>query len=219
MPRKKHKTEIQTLEDFRVALTNAVNQSEIATILAEFGYDSEEIAKGSKLLKKATDTYNLNKQEDNETIEARADFDTKVEELEELYSMHRKKGKVVFRKDELVLQKLGLSGSLPRSYVKRIEAIQIFYTELQADAILLDKLARLKITIKDIRLGLALISSIQQARTLYLREIGESQDATKTKDSAFAQLDDWMRDFFAVAKIAMEDNPQLLEALGILVRS
>ena len=52
-----------------------------------------------------------------------------------------------------------------------------------------------------------------------MKEKGESQDATKLKDTAFGELDDWMRDFYAVAKIALEDNPQLLESLGKFVRS
>jgi len=52
-----------------------------------------------------------------------------------------------------------------------------------------------------------------------LREVGESQDATKIKDAAFVKMDDWMSEFYAVAKIALEDNPQLLESLGKLVRS
>lgn len=53
----------------------------------------------------------------------------------------------------------------------------------------------------------------------YLLKKGESQDATKLKDSAFGEIDDWMSEFYAVAKIALEDNPQLLESLGKFVRS
>ena len=34
----------------------------------------------------------------------------------------------------------------------------------------------------------------------------------------FLKLAEWMSEFYAVAKIAMEDNPQLLEALGLVVK-
>ena len=54
---------------------------------------------------------------------------------------------------------------------------------------------------------------------MYLREKGESQDATKLKDAPFIELEDWMREFYTVAKIALKDNPQLLESLGKFVRS
>ncbi len=39
------------------------------------------------------------------------------------------------------------------------------------------------------------------------------------KDAAFAKIDDWMSEFYAEAKIELEDNPQLLEALGKTVKS
>ncbi len=64
-----------------------------------------------------------------------------------------------------------------------------------------------------------LISELETARAVYLKEKGgESQDATKGKDAAFAKIDDWMSEFYAVAKIGLEDNPQLLEALGKTIR-
>ena len=39
------------------------------------------------------------------------------------------------------------------------------------------------------------------------------QEATKAKDAAFVKMDDWMDDFHAIAEIALEDKPQLLEAI------
>ncbi len=71
-----------------------------------------------------------------------------------------------------------------------------------------------KVTLDDFFIG-----KYEVTHEEYLREVGESQDATKQKDAAFAEIDDWMRDFYAVARIALEDHPQLLETLGILVRS
>src|SRR5690606_10522184 len=47
----------------------------------------------------------------------------------------------------------------------------------------------------------------------------ESQNATKLKDAAFARVDDWMKEFYFIAKIALEESPQLAESLGRLVRS
>ena len=67
--------------------------------------------------------------------------------------------------------------------------------------------------------GLAAITEMENLRAEYLKEVGESQEATKAKDEAFAKVNDWMSEFFAVAKIAMEDKPQLLGSLVILVRS
>ncbi|EPR71043.1 hypothetical protein [Cyclobacterium qasimii] len=48
---------------------------------------------------------------------------------------------------------------------------------------------------------MAMILDIERAHPSYMREKGESQDATKTKETSFAKIDDWMRAFYAVAKI------------------
>ena len=219
MAGKKHFSEIQTLENYRVALANAVNQSEVAATLSEFGYDAETIASGTTLLAETSEAYSTNKTEDNETIAARAALDSKKEQVGDMYSLDRKKGKVVFRNDDVVLKQLGLTGSIPQSYAKWIEKMKTFYTGVKGNTEIQTKLTRLKITSTDIEARIAAITDLENARSLYLKEIGESQSATKTKDSAFAKVDEWMMDFFAVAKIAMEDKPQLLESLGILVRS
>ena len=78
----------------------------------------------------------------------------------------------------------------------------------------MEQLATLKITAEDMTSGLTQIQKVEQARAEYLKEVGESEDATKQKDAALAKLDDWMRDFYAIANIALEDQPQLMEALG-----
>lgn len=79
-------------------------------------------------------------------------------------------------------------------------------------------MARLAITADSLTAANTLITELETARAEYLKEVGESQDATKAKDAAFAKMDDWMSEFYAVARIGLEDNPQLLEALGKIVK-
>jgi hypothetical protein len=50
MATKRTLTEAETLEQYRVSLDNVENQSEIASIMAEFGYETETIAEGKTLL-------------------------------------------------------------------------------------------------------------------------------------------------------------------------
>lgn len=219
MATKKTLSEAETLEQYRVALDNVENQSEIANIMAEFGYDSETVNQGKTLLAETRQAYDVNKTEDDESSEAYHTFSTLKDNLANTYSLHRKKAKVVFRNDSLTIDKLAVTGSVPKAYTKWLETARKFYTIASADTAIQAKLARLKITPEDLTAGNTLINDLEAARAEYLREKGESQDATKIKDAAFAKMDDWMSEFYAVAKIALEDNPQLLESLGKLVRS
>jgi hypothetical protein len=50
------------------------------------------------------------------------------------------------------------------------------------------------------------------------RKKGESEDATPKKNRAPAEMDRWMSEFYAGARIALEDKPQLPGALGRVVK-
>jgi hypothetical protein len=143
----------------------------------------------------------------------------KKNQLSDIYTLHRKKSKVIFRNDPIIADKLAISGSLPRTYIKWLEGVKKFYSVSIVDTAIQSKIARLKITPEDLNAANNMISDLEAARSLYMKEKGESQDSTKLKDAAFAKLDDWMSEFYAVAKIGLEDNPQLLESLGKIVKS
>ena len=218
MATKPKKSEPERLEQYRVSLENSENQSEISTTMSEFGFDQVKIDEGKNLWTETRSVYDLNKTEDDETSAAYADFSSKKEQLENTYNIHRKKAKVVFRNDSLTADKLAISGAMPRTYIKWLESAKKFYSVASTDTDIQSKLARLKISADDLTAGNTAISDLETARAEYLKEKGESQDATKAKDSAFAKIDDWMSEFYAVARIGLEDNPQLLEALGKVVK-
>ena len=66
---------------------------------------------------------------------------------------------------------------------------------------------------------LAKLDELLKARASFDKETAEWQDATQEKNRTLLELKEWMDDFDTVAKVALYDNPQLLEALGIFVRS
>ncbi len=211
-------SEVTTLELYRVAFENAEKQTEISKAMAQLGYDAKKLDEGKALLTQTRSAFDVNKAETDETSAASAAFSAKKTELENLYALHRKKAKVVFRSETLTADKLAITGEMPRTYINWLETTKKFYTVATADNTIQTKLARLAITPAELSAGKKLITDVEAARAEYLKEVGESQDATKAKDAAFAKMDNWMSEFYAVARIALEDNPQLLEALGKVVK-
>lgn len=104
-----------------------------------------------------------------------------------------------------------------QAYIKWLETVKKFYHTANDSKPIQDKLKRLKISDVNITEALAHVAKIETARSEYLLEKGESQDSTKAKDQAISEIDDWMTEFYSVAKIALEDQPQLLEVLGKIV--
>ncbi len=211
-------SESANLERCRVALNNATDQSSIKRALGDYGYTEDTLQQGLELHALARQAYHFNKQEDDQTGAASEDFKLRRAKLKQLQRRHRNKVKVAFKRDPLTLQKLGASGSMPNAYSDWLMAVEKFYTDIIEDKIVLEKLARLKFTAVDAEAALEDVLSLKEARERYVREVGESQQATIDKDKALDALEEWMDDFEDTAKIALEDQPQLLEALKITVK-
>jgi hypothetical protein len=219
MAKSNYLSESELLEKFRIALTNAESQPDIASALEEIGYDTAEIAKGKALWDEAEKVFEFNKKEDAETSLAYSEFKKKRDELNHFYKLHRKKAKVVFRNEPELLKQLKLDKALPASYIKWLGAVKDFYSAASAHENIKTKLQRLKVTPDELSKGSEMIASLESARAEYKREVGESQDATKQKDAALSKLEDFMSEFYAIAAIALEDRPQLLESLSKQVLS
>ena len=213
MAKKKYLTETEMLEQFRNSFENAKKQPEIATIMADFGYESEVIAEGELLLKTARTAYDANQKEGDETSKAYKDYAKVKEKLEKIYLLDRKKAKVIFSNDPYAYDELSLSGVVPNAHINFIELTRKFYNGLLNNSELQSKVARLKLTQEGITKALELIEQVNLLRSEFLKELGESQLSRKTKDEALAAIELWMRDFYAVAKIALDDKVKLMKAL------
>jgi len=213
MAKKKYLTETEMLEQFRNSFENAKKQTEIATIMADFGYESEVIAEGELLLKTARTAYDANQKEGDETSKAYKDYAKVKEKLEKIYLLDRKKAKVIFKNDPYAYDELELHGIVPNAHINFIELTRKFYNGLLNNSELQAKVARLKLTQEGITKALELIEQVNLLRSEFLKELGESQLSRKTKDEALAAIELWMRDFYAVAKIALDDKVKLMKAL------
>lgn len=207
------------LDRYSTALVNVENQPQINAAMAELGYDAAVIAVGKRLLEAANLAVMTNYTETNEALQAYDAFAGVKNELDKEYTLLRKKARVVFSKEPLVLGYLAVSGEKAAAYNNWLGDIRKFCTGLLADAALLDKMARLKVDKAQLEATLRKCARLDELRAAWLREKGESQNATVMKDEALMRLDDWMREFYAVSRIALDENPQLLEAIGLFVRS
>ena len=91
-----------------------------------------------------------------------------------------------------------------------------FYLNALADSETLTKLGAYGITQAKLEAGQLLHGQVETANAAQEKEKGDAQQATKDRDAAMDSLDEWMSDFVAIARIALEEKPQFLEKLGIM---
>lgn len=207
------------LEKYRIALTNAKEQPIISKSLAAHGYGDAMISEGVSLYNLTMKFYNFNKREDEETDHAFEKFDNLRDALAETYSEHRKKAKITFDIEPLILKELDLRDAMPETYLEWMVTVKKFYSKFSESTQLQARIATLGVTSDVLKKLHADVIEVEYLRAQYVREDGESQNATQKKNIVFLQFDEWMSKFYKIARIALKDQPQLLEALGILVRN
>lgn len=195
------------------------SREEIAQELAEYGYDDAKIQEGKALYDKALASQDANRKETKEEVQAMEVFNTAYKELLERYKAHRKRAKVAFKDEPSALKILALKGTMPLRTLSALEEMEVLYTELDKDENYKKAVLKLKITQEDIQTQKTKLAEVRTAYAKYTTEKGESQQATQDKNQAFTAFEKWVRNFHNLAKIALEDQPQLLESLGKFIRS
>lgn len=216
---KKYFTNQELIQNYGILFENLKTNAELATELAEYGYTTEEIAQGKALYDKANEKYLANIKEGQEEVTAYKVFSEKLDEAVQGYSTDRKKVRIIYKDQPDVLTNLRLKGRVSKSIASVVDDMKIFYTTLKNDTALAEPLKRLKIEVQHLSEQLQKVSEVEKAYAQYNNEKGENQQATKDKDKAFADLEKWVSEFYSIARIALEDKPQLLESLKKFVRS
>lgn len=205
---------IEMFQNYGNIFENISKNDILKTELAEYGYDETEIAKGKALYDAASQKLDINKTETAEEKLAYDAFDKKFEELKKVYATDRKKVKIIYKEDNRTLSALAAKGVASIRTGALLDDMDTLYKQLQANETLRNPLKRLKITDEHISSQLTLLEEVRKAYASYIQGKGESQQATRDKDEAFAKIEKWVREFYSIAKIALEDKPQLLESLG-----
>ena len=113
---------------------------------------------------------------------------------------------------------IGVCLLYPSESRKSSIGLRKFYKEVLPDQAILDSLSKMNVTREEIDEANNLISELIAAQTLFEQRMGDAQNTTKVKDAAMRKNRKWMSTFYKTARIALKDQPQLLEALGKVVK-
>jgi hypothetical protein len=215
MSRSRRESDASVIAAYRLTLENTISQEEVQQALDEMGYDDKLINEGKDLFDDACECYDDSTQKKRERKDAYGEFTMLRDKLKALYSLDRKKAKTVFNHDSLSMKRLNIDKPIPVSYDEWITGIKKFYSKLKYSKKLQEQVSVRKITPRGIEAGLDLVDKIEIARNDYLEIKTASEEATRKKDEILLQLDQWMSDFYAVARLALMSDPDLMESIGI----
>lgn len=209
----------QFLLSAQVMIENALLDAEIKTALSTYGYTEEKLNVGKNLYNEAAALQNARKKEYGDQVAATAELNDIWETAHQQYIRTLKIARVAFNENIKADKATMLFGRRKESLSGWLEQARAFYSNLLGDPAFLTAMAEYGYTNEKLQQESALIDQVVAKHLQQKKEIGETQEATEIRNNALDKLADWISDFRAVAKVALEDNPQQLEKLGILART
>lgn len=207
--------QLQFLARVRRALTNAMDEKAVQDLVGPMGYDKGEIADGLALVDVAEREA---READTERAESKAATRAAGQaraKVRQTYVRLAKLARTVHEDGSAGWTTLGLGGRRPEAVALVLAEARRFYEALLADAALLDALAVRRVTASDVERALSDVDAAVAAGAVQTAEAGEAQVATAERDTAVEAVAGYWEDFSDVVEVALEDEPQLREVLGM----
>jgi len=206
------------LQSANLAIENARNDADLQKYLSQYGYTPERIQRGLTLYETAVAAQARQQAKFGEKVAATATLQETSVRAKKSYMRLLKLARIAFNGNAGVATKLRLNGPRKQSLSGWLFQARQFYSNAFSDPDLLGTLAEYGVTPLKLEEGQADIEAVVAANLAQDKAKGEAREATQVRDAAINALKNWLREFFAIAKIALEEDPQLLEILGVVAK-
>lgn len=205
----------QQLNQANIAIDNALAEPKLAQLLASFGYTAERMYQGRALREDALAMYQHQKSAYGDSQTANDAYARALKLARETYMRHVKVARIALEGERGALRKLGLIGERKQAQAAQLAQGRQFYTNVLYDRDILNRLANYGITQAMLEAGQRQFDTVVQCDAARRQRQGAAGDATRARNAALVALDDWMRDFKQVARVALRNRPQMLQTLGL----
>ena len=201
-------------------IDNTISDPAILDGVAVYGYTPEAVNVGKVHLTESAELVIKQGDEDAEQKHADNGFKTLRSKIEAQFDKDRKLAKIALEEEPLLLKvNLGVNGDVSYNFPDLMVELNQFYGNALKSTEIMTAFGGLNITSERLEVAQADIATLKTLKLKQKKEMGEAQMATKERDKKIVVLDKWAKRYKKVAFIAFEDQPQILEKLGILVRS
>ena len=219
MKKMTHKAEANRLVSARLIISNSLEPPSMAQLLAPFGYDTPRIKEGETLLNTAEQLIARHNKEYGDQYAATEALNKQYAEARAFYMEHVKLARVAQKKHPSMDGSLQLQGQRKRTISGWLVQARIFYENALGIVEIKEALNAYGVDKDALVSGMERVNAVDVALSAQKRKISVAQTTTKEKDRVMDALDEWVSEFKSVARVALKDDSQLLEAFGIVTPS
>ncbi|MEK6479814.1 hypothetical protein WJR50_19890 [Catalinimonas sp. 4WD22] len=197
-----------------IAIENAMQNNGILKKLSAYNYDRKRLMEGKSLKEELQLLDSVKQDKYGQQLTSTDSMYSQRQEIVALYRQHVKRAKLVFEGQRGILEQLQIAGALKTDTNGLLNQIYNFYSKIEAFA---EDMAKYNVSPEELAQTKAMVEALFTARQQQVQSKGDAQDATQKRNAKLKELRSWMTQFRKVARIALADEPQLLESLGIIV--
>jgi hypothetical protein len=197
-------------------IQNILNSEELQKLFATYGFPLRRIKDGETRLKAAREFQQLREELAESQYDANQQWKDDYQQAKRSYQEYVTLVRMVYRKQPEVLRKLHIHQPVPTTQQEWLDQARLFYTKAPAYIAPLEE--RFGLKPEEWSQALVEIHALISAKHRRLQHKAHAQRATQQRDEALAELIDWIRELKYIARVALKSDPQLQEALGMVVK-
>ena len=205
------------LRTYRILINNSEDPA-IATLLLPYGIDADEISRGKQLYSETEALFKKQKKEYQEQELAFDEYTLAKDNVQNMFNKTLKLTKLSSRKDPDLQNRLKLTTGIAKAIERWIESALALYDRLENEPAFVATLANRGITPETLAAENEAVKNLKVLRDKATAEKGEAQEATRLRNQKLEELQDYCFELREIATIAVGNNSQLLEKLGIIVK-
>jgi hypothetical protein len=212
-------TKEEILHQAGLRINNSLGDEEIKNAVAGLGYTEEKLNEGKARLNDCQNLYETQLKEYGDVDAAQDKLKTTREEVYSNYITMLTIARIAFKKDVQAISTLEMTGKRATTLSGWLSQARNFYNALLANEEWKTVMAGYGQTAEKLAQRLENVNGVAKAAENVKKEMGDAQNATQERDTKFEELTSWLSDYDQIAEIALSGNPQLLERIGIVVKS
>lgn len=206
------------LDAYRALILNSRNEV-LAPLLAAHGIDAAYLDEGDTRYQEVMQHMEAQKKEYQDEREAFDTFYGTKDQVEKAFINTRDAVKQLSKNNPDLQDRLRFSPMSKLPHGDWIQAGVEFYDSLLRETAFLERLARFNITVDRLNHEKQELEALRELRTRTLVDKGQAQEATRLRNQKLEELEDYCSLLKTMASIALQGRPQLMETLGVMVRS
>jgi len=219
MPAKPKNSIADRLNAAQVAISNSLADEEIKNLVGAYGYSAAKLNAGKALYTAAVDAANHATAASGAQQQATVVVESAGDIARDAFQALAKIARAALKDNPGQLTALTLDGPMPRTMASFLSNAKTMFENALNIPEIQTALAEFGYTAQKLQTECAKITNYDLANQAQELAKGAAQQATQLQDAALAEMDDWVACYLKVAKVALRDDSQLLEKIGILSRT